>query len=285
VAGAALLVLLPLPVYTRWQPGLTALICAVFSARAGWLAHRLLQAAQPNPRASLLLSLPLFLIAIIMLLRAGVNALAPWHAQGLLDPTPFNMAFLWGALVLAVVQNATLAFLVLMRLVLRIRHLTERDALTEVLNRHAFERALGRAHEALARGQAYALVMIDMDHFKRLNDTLGHPAGDAALRLLVKTVGPCVRAIDRLGRLGGEEFCLLLPATELAGATLVAERMRGLLEGCDFQWEGKSWPLSASFGVAEALKGEASGELVMARADAALYRAKSQGRNVVQAME
>jgi len=174
---------------------------------------------------------------------------------------------------------------VLMRMILRLRLLIERDPLTRVLNRHAFETALARAHEAFERGQPYALVMVDMDRFKLLNDTLGHPAGDAALRLLVDTVQPCVREVDRLGRIGGEEFAVLLPVTDLAGSTLVAERMRALLQGCRFEWEGNTWPLSASFGVAEATAADASGEAVLARADAGLYRAKAQGRNLVQAVD
>ncbi len=86
---------------------------------------------------------------------------------------------------------------------------------------------------------AYALVMIDMDRFKQLNDTLGHAAGDAALRRLVEVLMPCVREVDRLGRLGGEEFCALLPLTDLVGALLVAERMRTNLEESAFEWQGR----------------------------------------------
>ncbi|RZL35580.1 MAG: GGDEF domain-containing protein, partial [Rubrivivax sp.] len=132
-------------------------------------------------------------------------------------------------------------------------------------------------------GRSYALVMIDMDRFKQLNDSLGHAAGDAALRQMVKELQPCVREVDRFGRLGGEEFCVLLPDTGIAGAALVAERMRALVSETPLRWLEQDWPLSASFGIAEAELGDADGKAVLARADAALYRAKAQGRNVVQA--
>jgi diguanylate cyclase (GGDEF)-like protein len=186
-------------------------------------------------------------------------------------------------LVLALLQNATLAFLVLMRLINRIERLLERDPLTDTLNRRAFDQALERAHAWLARGRGYALVMIDMDRFKQLNDTLGHAAGDAALRQMVKELQPCVREVDRFGRLGGEEFCVLLPDTDIAGAALVAERMRCLVDQTPLRWLEQDWPLSASFGIAEAARNDPSCDVVLAQADAALYRAKNQGRNVVQA--
>jgi len=185
--------------------------------------------------------------------------------------------------VLTLLQNATLAFLVMMRLIARIERLLERDPLTDTLNRRAFDQALEQSHAWLRRGRGYALVMIDMDRFKQLNDTLGHAAGDAALRQMVQELQPCVREVDRFGRLGGEEFCVLLPDTDIAGAALVAERMRMLVDEAPLRWLEQDWHLSASFGIAEAERGDASGDAVLARADAALYRAKNQGRNVVQA--
>ena len=111
------------------------------------------------------------------------------------------------------------------------------------------------------------------------------PAGDAALKALVRVLRPCLREVDRLARLGGEEFCVLLPHTGIAGAALVAERMRALLAGHAFAWEGQTWTLTASFGIAESSAADVSAAEVLRRADQALYRAKAQGRNVVQAVE
>ncbi|WP_422018476.1 diguanylate cyclase domain-containing protein [Roseateles sp.] len=282
-AGALGLALLPEEGPRQAQARIVNAAGALLSLLAAVDAYRHLRGAQMPLRTVLLLVAPLALIALLLALR-GLHALMhPDRLANLMQPTGFNHGFLWGALLLALLQNATLAFLVLMRLVLRIRHLTEHDPLTAVLNRHAFNQALEAAHAGSRRGRGYALVMIDMDRFKHLNDSLGHAAGDAALLQLVRELQPCLREVDRFGRLGGEEFCVLLPGTDLVGAALVAERMRGLIDAAPLHWQGRDWPLSASFGIAEAEAGDACGEAVLGRADAALYRAKGQGRNVVQA--
>jgi diguanylate cyclase (GGDEF)-like protein len=282
VAAAALLLsAVPYDGDQRWQARVVCIAGAGLSIAAGAAAWRSLGRAATGRRTPSALALPLFLIGVLLLLRAA-GTLDPSGTPDLRVPSEFNIVFLWTALVLTLLQNATLAFLVMMRLILRIERLLERDPLTDTLNRRAFDRALEHAHAWLARGRGYALVMIDMDRFKQLNDTLGHAAGDAALRQMVRELQPCVREVDRFGRLGGEEFGVLLPDTDLAGAALVAERMRALVEETPLRWLEQDWPLSASFGIAEAARGDASADAVLARADAALYRAKGQGRNVVQ---
>jgi len=229
------------------------------------------------------LAAPLFIVTGLLLVRLLEAWLAPGVTPDIRASSSFNIAWLWSTLALNLVLNATMAFFVLMRLILRIQRLTRRDPLTDALNRRALAQAMEREHARLQRGTPYALVMVDMDRFKQLNDSHGHAAGDAALQALVQALRPCVRAVDQLGRLGGEEFCALLPDTGLAGALLVAERMRVNLEACGFSWDGKTCPLTASFGVAEASLADASAEQVLMRADRALYQAKAQGRNVVQA--
>ncbi|MGQ3054465.1 MAG: diguanylate cyclase domain-containing protein [Roseateles sp.] len=284
VAGAALLLFaLPDDAGRHWQTRIVNGAGAGLSLAAGTSAWLALGRRGNGRRTPAPLTLPLFLIALLMAVRCVESFNTPGPLPGIRVPTAFNLAFLWAALVLTLLQNATLAFLVLMRLILRIERLLERDSLTDTLNRRAFDQALAHAHAWLARGRGYALVMIDMDRFKQLNDSLGHAAGDAALRQMAKELQPCVREVDRFGRLGGEEFCVLLPDTDIAGAALVAERMRHLVDRTPLRWLEQDWPLSASFGIAEAKRGDASADAVLARADAALYRAKSQGRNVVQA--
>lgn len=289
-AVGALLWVVPYAGDLRWQSRIVALGGAGLTLMAGLIARQALlarRAQQDGPfdrrLSPMPLTLPLFLIAALLVARSVETFINPASTPDMRVPTAFNLAFLWGALLLTLLQNATLAFMVLMRLILRIERLMQRDPLTDTLNRRAFDTALAEAHAWLARGRCYALVMIDMDRFKHLNDTLGHAAGDAALRQMVQELRPCVREVDRFGRLGGEEFCLLLPDTDLTGAALVAERMRILVETLPLQWLGQKWPLSASFGIAEAERSDASASAVLARADAALYRAKGQGRNVVQA--
>lgn len=281
--AAALLWAVPYEGDLRWQARVVNIAGAGLVLAAGLAAWRSLGASTHGRRTPAPLALPLFLIGTLLLMRALETLLQPGSTPDMRVPTTFNLLFLWMLLALTLVQNATLSFLVLMRLILRIERLLERDPLTDTLNRRAFDQALAEAHAWQRRGRGYALVMIDMDRFKQLNDTLGHAAGDAALRQMVQQLQPCVREVDRFGRLGGEEFCVLLPDTDLAGAALVAERMRALVAQTPLRWLGQDWPLSASFGIAEAERGDATADAVLARADAALYRAKGQGRNVVQA--
>jgi diguanylate cyclase (GGDEF)-like protein len=282
-AAALLLVAVPYEGDLRWQARVVNIAGGGLTLAAGFAAWRALGASANGRRTPAPLALPLFLIGALLLVRSLETLVRPGGTPDMRVPTEFNVAFLWTALVLTLLQNATLAFLVLMRLILRIERLLERDPLTDTLNRRAFDHALAHAHAWLHRGRGYALVMIDMDRFKQLNDTLGHAAGDAALRQMVQELQPCVREVDRLGRLGGEEFCVLLPDTDIAGAALVAERMRARVEQAPLRWLEQDWPLSASFGITEAARGDAEADAVLARADAALYRAKAQGRNVVQA--
>ncbi|MDC8784816.1 GGDEF domain-containing protein [Roseateles koreensis] len=232
-----------------------------------------------------LLSGPLFMVCLLLsyrLVQIVINAEGP---ANLLDTQRSNVLFLWLGLLMNLLLNGTIALLVLLQLILHIQRLTRLDPLTQALNRRALQEAIRIEHTRLRRGKPYAVLMIDMDNFKHLNDTLGHAAGDAALKRLVEILGDSVRDVDHLGRCGGEEFCVVLPLTDLAGATLVAERMRYTLENAEFIWQGRPWPLTASFGVAEALPSDTSEESVLIRADQGLFKAKSQGRNVVQARE
>ena len=277
-----LLALLPYEGDLRWHARLIYLsmsLLMLLSCIDAWQQLR----RKVKVGVAALLAAPLFIIMLLMAARALESLLAPGRTPDIRIGSEFNIAWLWSTLLLCLLLNATMAALIVMRLVLRIQRLTQRDPLTDALSRRALHEAIELAHAQLQRGKPYALVMIDMDRFKQLNDTLGHAAGDAALLRLVQVLAPCVREVDRLGRLGGEEFCVLLPLTGLAGAALVAERMRANLQASEFEWQGKTWPLSASFGVAEALPTDASADAVLSRADQAMYRAKAQGRNLVQA--
>lgn len=149
------------------------------------------------------------------------------------------------------------------------------DHLTGAGNRRALDHDLVRAMSQHDRGRApVSLVLLDVDHFKRINDTLGHDHGDRILCALVARVQACLRAEDALYRWGGEEFCILLSHTSAAGARILAERVRRLV-GAD-PLEGLA--ITVSLGVATRLPGE-SAEALMARADEALYAAKRAGRN------
>jgi len=155
--------------------------------------------------------------------------------------------------------------------------LATHDGLTGALNRKAFLEAVDGAltHRA---GRALSVVMFDLDHFKIINDTQGHGAGDAALRHVADLFDHHTRGSDILGRLGGEEFAFLLPETDLMGALTAARRLRSLLEVNPVPFSDLF--LSASFGASSAIKDDLPGSL-LARSDQALYHAKEAGRNLV----
>lgn len=157
------------------------------------------------------------------------------------------------------------------------------DFLTGVLNRRAFythaDQQLGVAQRY---GRAVSVVLFDIDHFKRINDTYGHQAGDVVLIGVSQCVAQLLRKVDVLARYGGEEFIILLPESDLVQAASVADKLRVALEECVFDIEGdRRIKVTASFGVAALNGGEALDRLTK-RADMALYRAKRLGRNRVE---
>jgi two-component system cell cycle response regulator len=164
-----------------------------------------------------------------------------------------------------------------------IYRLTIMDALTETHNKRSLFQFLD--HE-LARSERHqrplALVMFDIDHFKALNDRLGHLAGDATLRELAGAVRTHVRKVDLFARYGGEEFALVLPETTREGAAACAEQVRALIANHPFQFEGETYQVTVSLGVA-ATVGDATltPATFIAQADANLYKAKNAGRNRV----
>lgn len=157
------------------------------------------------------------------------------------------------------------------------------DALTGLANRRHFDRQLAQEISRARRyRRALSLVMVDLDHFKRLNDTYGHQTGDRVLQALARTIEREVRPSDFAARIGGEEFAIVFPETSLRTAVHVAERLRKAVEAAGGQ-DGLP-AITASFGVAAWSEG-LDGNQLLAAADAALYRAKQAGRNRVAAAE
>ncbi|MCB1743674.1 MAG: diguanylate cyclase [Gammaproteobacteria bacterium] len=153
-----------------------------------------------------------------------------------------------------------------------------RDALTELPNRLACEQFLAAACARHANGgQALSLVLIDIDHFKLINDRFGHPTGDRVLRTVASQLATRLRDSDFIGRFGGEEFMLVTPGHG-AAALSVAEKLRAHLQRCTFRHHEDVFPVTISCGVAECLSGDTP-ESLYARADERLYQAKHGGRN------
>jgi len=165
-----------------------------------------------------------------------------------------------------------------------LHHLATTDLMTGVHNRHSFMQDLYRE---FVRGRRYrtplSLLVFDLDFFKQINDGYGHAAGDEALRAFAKAAGECLRGMDVLGRLGGEEFGILLPNTVLDQAEIVAERIRAAVTEIAIETEYGTVRFTTSVGVAQSVEGDDSVDTLLARADAALYAAKAAGRNRVVA--
>jgi len=165
------------------------------------------------------------------------------------------------------------------RLVLTLRHASRRDALTGLYNRRALDEALQRHWQARSR-RPFAVLLLDIDHFKRINDTLGHAAGDQVLSQVARGLQRQLRPGDTVGRIGGEEFLLLLADVDEAHAALqFAETLRESIEALAVQAGGQTLAVSASIGVALTTPDDVDTDGLIARADRALYRAKAAGRN------
>ena len=153
------------------------------------------------------------------------------------------------------------------------------DALTGVANRRAFDYEIDRRLTEWTRGRTpLTLLLADIDHFKRLNDTYGHQAGDAVLREVAQRMAGECREVDLVARYGGEEFAVIMPNTPFDEAMKVAERIRCAIESSRFEVGGLSVKATVSVGLAQVTRSEAR-ESLMQRADSALYTSKQEGRN------
>lgn len=152
------------------------------------------------------------------------------------------------------------------------------DSLTQLGNRRGFEEHLAREMDRVARlSYPLSLFMIDIDNFKLVNDTLGHPAGDQVIRRVAEVIGSSVRATDYVARIGGDEFMVILPATDQAGAAMLAERCRSAVES--FRWPNQ--PVRVSIGVAQLSPHASDAAALIAAADQCLLHAKRAGGNRV----
>ena len=165
----------------------------------------------------------------------------------------------------------------------RLQELATTDGLTGLCNRRSFQERLDEALVRAARRHSrVSVVMADVDHFKKINDTYGHPVGDVVLRRVSQILAAAVRNVDVVARYGGEEFALVLPESNLETALFVGEKLRKLVEEHEFVFEQKRMPVTFSGGVAEMKKEHDNPLAFLKTADEQLYAAKKAGRNRVQ---
>lgn len=247
--------------------------------RCAFEAHRALRAAGDHGAARVVAA-PLALLGAVYAVRVAFGFWRPEiAARPLNEANAFNGAVVVAFMIVGLVINMVLAYLVANRLVRRLHQLSIRDPLTGLLNRRGLAPRLNREAARWRRhGERYALLVIDVDRFKAVNDRHGHAAGDAVLVQLAALLRDVAREADTAARVGGEEFCLLLARCDLEGAAHVAERLCQLVRASS--WPLTETPLTVSIGVA-AVGGDDAPAAVLGHADAALLEAKNRGRDRV----
>lgn len=251
------------------------------------------------------LSVCLFVAFIRLVRRQGVNSFAKLLTMGVLlsmcaivaarlvsaliwpvganiyDATPQHMLYLSALSVFTLLLSVSMTLLAAERVHTEVAYLASHDSLTNALTRRHMNAVCAMELERSQRhGHSMALLVMDLDHFKAVNDTYGHQRGDRVLVDFVHKVNVLLRRPDQLGRFGGEEFLVLLPETSLPEALAVAERIRSACDTEDAQPHR-----TVSIGVATNSQGNDTVDSMIARADAAMYRAKTKGRNRVETAE
>ncbi|SBV37211.1 Diguanylate cyclase [uncultured Stenotrophomonas sp.] len=247
----------------------------------GWEVWLLLRHAPADTRRSCRIAAVVFVCDGLLYLVRALLPVAPGAGGDILRAgLPMNVTYV-GSLIVMMGHTFALVLLIVERQMVDLRRLARRDGLTGLLNRTALmDDGRGQLVQCQLRRLPFAVLLLDLDHFKRVNDTHGHQAGDAVLHHMARTLQRNLRGRDSLlGRYGGEEFVLLLPATSLEQAQALAERLRAALEACPLDSDIGPIAVTTSIGIAAGI--DATLERLLARADAALYRAKAAGRNRV----
>ncbi|MGZ4970971.1 MAG: GGDEF domain-containing protein [Methylobacter sp.] len=237
----------------------------------------------------------LFMISLVFFAQASISFLLarPWNHQWWLAHIIFAGGFLllsYGVMQAFLSSRSFAQVYSVEELMnrlhdanLELARLADTDPLTEIANRRSFMKSLDMALEQHRRYEIpFSVLMLDLDHFKQINDTYGHAAGDWVLQETVARSLEQLRALDVLGRMGGEEFAVLLPHTEAADAIPIAERLCATLAATPISFGGQTITVTMSIGVAEYSPDIANVENLLCQADFCLYEAKRLGRNRVE---
>ncbi|MCX7095139.1 MAG: GGDEF domain-containing protein [Methylobacter sp.] len=273
-------------VFVFYNPDVHARVIAnslVFCLANGACARALfIRIEQPLRTAYWFTGASFLVVTAVFLARAVMVFMAPVHTYGLYVQTSINSVPLF----IGSMAQVCLAFgFVLMlnsRLAADLQKLALNDALTGAFNRRSLEREAARLVARCARtGDTLAVMMIDVDHFKSINDRYGHPAGDEVLRCLAAVAQKTIRSDDYFARYGGEEFCILLPSTPEKDAWVLADRLRQSYAEMEMAVAGEVLRSTVSIGISDSAYSGLEFAVLVADADRAMYRAKQEGRNRV----
>ncbi len=254
---------------------LTTVVTAGLSGVHAWRVAR--QGSLTFARGLAVGVLVFLLAAQVMRLVTSFSMPFPTNAA-FLDTSPFQLIYVTSFAFSILLFSISTVLMATDRLRIELQHLANHDSLTNALTRRRLDDACRSELERCRRhGRSMALLIMDLDHFKVVNDTFGHQAGDQTLINFVARVNALLRGPDQLGRFGGEEFVALLPDTTLDEALLVAERIR---DACALADQAPA--CTVSIGVTTNRKDNDTVDTLLARADAALYRAKAGGRNRIE---
>ena len=268
-----------------WQAAGVAVSAGVVAATMLWSVreafHPLRQEFNPGTAWT---AAVMFGVVALCAMLTGLSQLRPdWSwpwLQSPLDTRQFVLTFV--SVTLSILTSFVLGYIVVMRLVARLEHLSQHDGLTGLLNRRAIEALLDREAQRLERfNQPFSILLIDIESFKRDNDRLRETAGHTGVIEVGRGLQVEAREVDHVARYGGEEFCVLLPHTEHEGALQAAERLREGVCERPITWGNATVPVTISMGLVCANDPRESLQSLLRRADAALYQAKDGGRNMV----
>jgi diguanylate cyclase (GGDEF)-like protein len=236
-------------------------------------------------RWPLVLGMPMIFAAVGFAFRAVRALLNPDSvASEMIRDSALNVGSALAYIVLTLAFHATLMALVAARLTAQLRHRSRHDGLTGLLDRRAIDEALqAQIQRSRRTGETFSVLMLDLDHFKAINDRFGHAVGDHALKHVAGLLREVLREVDSLGRIGGEEFLAMMPGAALDAAGPVAERVRERLAASPMMLDSIPVPLSASIGMAQWSAPDEDASHLVGRADSALYAAKALGRDRVVA--
>ncbi len=266
--------------YTLVDPSFTARVITVSLLWSGMMLFLALLVWRNGPEVFATRFTTIVLMHAGVLLLRFFSAWLPLPGESLLDPSRIQTIYIVVNALSTVALGMGLILMASDRLREELEHSASHDSLTNALTRRSFIAACEQELERCRRhGSPMALLMLDIDHFKHINDTHGHQMGDRVLIDFVARIQPLLRRPDGLGRFGGEEFVVLLPETNEEQALSVAERIRARVEA-----SGNGMPaITVSIGVTTNRPDEYQVDPLLARADQALYKAKAEGRNRIAA--